>query len=66
MKLDRFEDTLKVIKKSLELENEIKFEKAYCEYRLNYTNEALATLRSVEEHDNRTNELLAQVVSTQL
>lgn len=40
----------------------VQFERAYCEYRLNRTHEALATLRSVTNHDVRTKELLAQVV----
>ena len=40
----------------------VKFERAYCEYRLNRTHEALATLRSVTNPDARTKELLAQVV----
>lgn len=41
----------------------LNFEKAYCEYRLNKTNEALKTLREVEKPDYQTQELLAQVVS---
>ena len=39
------------------------FEKAYCEYRLNRTQEALATLRGGGDLDNRCKELLGQVVS---
>ena len=39
------------------------FEKAYCEYRLNRTQDALNTLRGISEQDTRTKELLAQVVS---
>lgn len=38
------------------------FEKAYCEYRLNRTQDALNTLRGISEQDTRTKELLAQVV----
>lgn len=40
----------------------LQFEKAYCEYRLNRTEQALSTLRSVTNLDVRTKELLAQVV----
>ena len=43
--------------------SELCFEKAYCEYRLNRTNEAVTTLRTPTELDNRCKELLAQVVS---
>ena len=40
----------------------LNFEKGYCEYRLNRTSEAYRTLTSVGNPDNRTKELLAQVV----
>ena len=39
------------------------FEKAYCEYRLNRTDEALRTLRGIAEPTLKEKELLAQVVS---
>ena len=42
------------------------FEKAYCEYRLNRTNEALKTLDSSDKDDDRISELRGQVVSTLL
>ena len=38
------------------------FEKAYCQYRLNRTQEALTTLRGVDKPDTRIKELLSQVV----
>lgn len=42
----------------------VRFEKAYCEYRLNRTQEALTTLRAGGDSiDNRCKELLAQVVN---
>ena len=40
------------------------FEKAYCEYRLNRTCDALKTLKSVPEMDGRMKELYAQVVGS--
>lgn len=43
-------------------ESSIAFEKAYCEYRLNRTQEALSTLRKIPQPDTRAKELLAQVV----
>ncbi len=43
--------------------SELVFEKAYCEYRLNRTDEALRTLTAVKDPDARMKELLAQVVS---
>ncbi|KAK3095763.1 hypothetical protein FSP39_018742 [Pinctada imbricata] len=47
LKLERFEDALVQINKNKELEDFVKFEKAYCEYRLNKTEEALATLSTL-------------------
>lgn len=41
----------------------LRFEKAYCEYRLNRTQEACTTLKSIESPDYKAKELLAQVVS---
>jgi len=38
------------------------FEKAYCEYRLNRTSDALATIESATKPDNRLQELQGQVV----
>jgi len=40
------------------------FEKAYCEYRLNRTEDALATIQSVPNPDSRLQELHGQVVCT--
>ena len=42
----------------------LSFEKAYAEYRLNRTKEALKTLQAISEPTDRDNELLGQVVST--
>jgi hypothetical protein len=39
------------------------FEKAYCEYRLNRIDEALRTIKSVANPDDRLRELHGQVVS---
>ncbi|XP_033757773.1 signal recognition particle subunit SRP72-like [Pecten maximus] len=61
-KLDKFDEALTALHKGKAHASGLKFEKAYCEYRLNRTMEALTTLRSVEKPDNRTNELLAQVL----
>lgn len=60
--LDRFEDCLNVLKKDKTHSEHLKFEKAYCEYRLNRTKDALATLRGITEHDIRSKELLCQVL----
>lgn len=43
-------------------ESSVAFEKAYCEYRLNRTQEALSTLRKIPQPDTRAKELLSQVV----
>ncbi|XP_076469233.1 signal recognition particle subunit SRP72-like [Babylonia areolata] len=59
---DKFEEALTAIGKDKEKAETLKFERAYCQYRLNRTQEALATLRSVNEPDVRTKELLAQVL----
>ena len=40
----------------------MQFEKAYCEYRLNRTGDALKTLKGVAEPDDRVKELLGQVL----
>ncbi|KAK6186337.1 hypothetical protein SNE40_008389 [Patella caerulea] len=60
MLTDQFENALGLIQK-----NKITgmdFEKAYCQYRLNKTNDALKTLRAVSQLDYRMKELLAQVL----
>ena len=41
------------------------FEKAYAEYRLNRTSDALKTLKAVDQPSDREKELLGQVVSVQ-
>lgn len=43
-------------------ESSVAFEKAYCEYRLNRTQEALSTLRKIPQPDTSAKELLSQVV----
>ncbi|RUS82662.1 hypothetical protein EGW08_009565 [Elysia chlorotica] len=60
--LDRFDEALSVINKDKIHTGLLKFEKAYCEYRLNRTKEALNTLRSIANHDTRSKELLCQVL----
>ncbi|XP_067657986.1 signal recognition particle subunit SRP72-like [Haliotis asinina] len=60
--LDRFDEALTAIHKDKKLQLNLKFEKAYCEYRLNRTHEALTTLRSITNPDSRSKELLAQVL----
>ncbi|XP_029649361.2 signal recognition particle subunit SRP72 [Octopus sinensis] len=60
--LGRFDEVMIAMKKYPSLSNDLKFEKAYCEYRLNRTNEALRTLREVTNPCLRTQELLAQVL----
>ncbi|KAK7102253.1 signal recognition particle subunit SRP72-like [Littorina saxatilis] len=59
---DKFEEALAAIVKDKEKAETVTFERAYCEYRLNRTEDALATLRSVQDPDVRTKELLAQVM----
>ncbi|KAH9518925.1 Signal recognition particle core component [Bulinus truncatus] len=60
--LDRFDEALTAINKDKTHTGALKFEKAYCEYRLNRTNEALNTLRSITSHTTRSKELLCQVL----
>ncbi|XP_025107993.1 signal recognition particle subunit SRP72-like [Pomacea canaliculata] len=59
---DKFEEALTAIGRDKEKAEFLQFEKAYCEYRLNRTEQALSTLRSVTNLDVRTKELLAQVL----
>ncbi|XP_048746270.2 signal recognition particle subunit SRP72-like [Ostrea edulis] len=62
IKLDKFDEALTHIHKSKELSSYVAFEKAYCEYRLNRTQDALSTLRGISQPDTRIKELLAQVL----
>ncbi|ELU13722.1 hypothetical protein CAPTEDRAFT_98316 [Capitella teleta] len=62
IQLGKFDDALLTMKKNQELATALPFEKAYCEYRLNRTAEALRTLRNLENPDTRCQELLAQVL----
>jgi len=60
--LNRFDDVLAALRKNAKVGPQFVFEKAYSEYRLNRTDEALKTIRAVNEPDARTKELLGQVV----
>ncbi|WAR22360.1 SRP72-like protein [Mya arenaria] len=61
--LERFNDALNAMNKDKNMQSNVRFEKAYCEYRLNRTQEALSTLRAGGDNlDNRCKELLAQVL----
>ncbi|XP_041368562.1 signal recognition particle subunit SRP72-like [Gigantopelta aegis] len=60
--LNRFDEVLSLLNREKEFAKSLKFEKAYSEYRLNKTNEALKTLRSIDNPDQRSKELLAQVL----
>ncbi|XP_052225260.1 signal recognition particle subunit SRP72-like isoform X2 [Dreissena polymorpha] len=61
--LEKFQDALSAINKEKALHSHVRFEKAYCEYRLNRTEEAVSTLRAGGDNlDNRCKELLAQVL----
>ncbi|KAL5017564.1 hypothetical protein ScPMuIL_007153 [Solemya velum] len=62
MKQDKYNDALTVIHKTKPLSGSLRFEKAYCEYRLNRTQEACTTLKSIESPDYKAKELLAQVL----
>ncbi|XP_075245989.1 signal recognition particle subunit SRP72-like [Convolutriloba macropyga] len=59
LQLDRYEDCIDVInKKKLAL----RFEKAYCLYRMNKTVESYDVLKAEEDLDTREKELLAQIL----
>ncbi|XP_064630339.1 signal recognition particle subunit SRP72-like [Lineus longissimus] len=60
--LNRFEDVLTQIRKNPKISGVLMFEKAYCEYRLNRTRDALVTLRFSQSEDLRLKELMAQVL----
>ncbi|KAL4231087.1 Signal recognition particle core component [Mactra antiquata] len=61
--LEKFADALNIINKDKSTQGNVRFEKAYCEYRLNRTQEAVTTLRTGgDKLDNRCKELLAQVL----
>ncbi|XP_076102018.1 signal recognition particle subunit SRP72-like [Mytilus galloprovincialis] len=62
IKEDKFDQALTSINKAKDLSSGLHFEKAYCQYRLNRTKEALTTLRSVDKPDTRVKELLSQVL----
>lgn len=60
--LQQFEEALVVIKKSSSLSKLCIFEKAYCEYRLGRSEDALKTLNSADADDFRCLELKAQLL----
>jgi signal recognition particle subunit SRP72 len=60
--LDKFDEALTSIERNPDA-NDLYFEKAYCEYRLNKIEDAYSTLKQCEEMTNKEKELLAQVVS---
>ncbi|KAI0231459.1 Signal recognition particle subunit SRP72 [Lamellibrachia satsuma] len=62
IQLGKFEEALTAIRKNAKLASSVIFEKAYCEYRLNRTNEALKTLDSAHKDDDRICELRGQVL----
>lgn len=56
-----FDTALNFIRKNSSLGSSLYFERAYCEYRLNQTEESLKTLLSAPDKDVRIKELLGQV-----
>lgn len=62
IQLSQFDEALKLLKNNPKLGSSLSFEKAYCEYRLNRTEDALATIQSVAKPDSRLQELLGQVL----
>nr|CAB3266574.1 signal recognition particle subunit SRP72-like [Phallusia mammillata] len=62
IQMSHFADALKFIETTPEIQELLIFEKAYCQYRLLKTDEALETLKYVKNPDIRTLELKAQVL----
>ncbi len=60
--LDKFDEALSSIERFQE-GNDLIFERAYCEYRLNKIESAYETLKKCTEIGNKEKELLAQVVN---
>jgi signal recognition particle subunit SRP72 len=60
--LGKFDEALTSIERNLDI-NDLYFERAYCEYRLNKIEEAYATLSKCKQMSVREKELLAQVVN---
>lgn len=56
-----FDTALNFIRKNPNFGSSLYFEKAYCEYRLNQTEESLKTLLSAPDKDEKIKELLGQV-----
>ncbi|CAH1782975.1 unnamed protein product [Owenia fusiformis] len=62
IQLGRFDGALKAMYKESKLSEGLLFERAYCQYRLNQSVEALKTIHSIQDPEPRTKELLAQVL----
>jgi len=62
IQLGQFDDALLSIKKNAKFASLLQFEKAYSEYRLNRTDEALRTIKAIANPDDRLRELLGQVL----
>lgn len=60
--MDKFDEALSSIEKFPAELDEFLFERAYCEYRLNKTEDAFNTLKKCKQMGNKENELMAQVV----
>ena len=60
--MDKFDDALTSIERNQDV-NELYFEKAYCEYRLNKVESAYATLNECKQMGLKEKELMAQVVN---
>ena len=62
IQMNQFAEALKFIEATEEIRSFVVFEKAYCQYRLLLTNEALETISSQPEPDIRLLELKAQAL----
>lgn len=60
IQMDKFDEALSGIERNHEA-NDLFFEKAYCEYRLNRVQDAYNTIRQSNQMTNREKELLAQI-----
>lgn len=60
--LNQFEEALKFIQSTPEIDGILIFEKAYCQYRLRQTDKALDTINDAEKLDIRLMELKAQIL----
>nr|XP_002130413.1 signal recognition particle subunit SRP72-like [Ciona intestinalis] len=62
MQMNQFSEATKFIDATAEIKDVLVFEKAYCQYRLLHTEEALETISQVKDPDPRLLELKAQVL----